>query len=210
MIKLSDRRPFAGGTKRDCYFHPEDENKIIKVIPPGKSPEKLHSQKLWLRRVLQSPETFNANRTESEKFEKLQKKLGDLQEMLPHLVAYFGKVETDLGEGLVFQAIKNYDGSVSENVEDASETGGYNKATMLEALKAFAVNKHDAVIFNDVGKSNIVVQVLKADHSSYKFWIVDGINCGPIIPISEYSKLYASARKSKKIWQLKKFIKKNF
>ena len=210
MIKLTDRQPFAGGAKRDCYFHPDDDNKIIKVIPASKSPQALHSQKLWLRRMLQAPETFNANRTESEKFDKLKKKLGDLQEMLPHLVAYFGKVITDLGEGLVFQAIKNFDGTISENVKVASETGGYKKATLLQALKEFAVNRHDAVIFNDVGKNNVVVQVLDPDHKSYKFWIVDGINCGPIIPISEYSKLYAGARKAKKIWQLKRFILKNF
>ena len=210
MIKISDRRPFAGGAKRDIYFHPQDPSKIIKVIPPSKSPETLHSQKFWVRRMLQAPETFNANRTESEKFDKLKKKLGDLHKVLPHLVPYFGKTDTDLGEGLVFEAIKNYDGEISENVKDASETGGYNKATLLEALKEFAVHKHDAVIFNDVGKNNIVIQVLNADHSSYKLWIVDGINCGPIIPISEYSELYASARKAKKIWQLKKFIVKNF
>jgi len=210
MIKISDRKPFAGGAKRDCYFHPEDPSKIIKVIPAGKSPEMLHSRKFWLRRMLQSPETFNANRTESEKFEKLRKKLGNLPEVLPHLVEYFGKTETDLGEGLVFQAIKNYDGAISENVLNASETGGYNKATLLEALKEFALNRYDAVIFNDVGKNNVVVQVLGADHKNYKLWIVDGINCGPIIPISEHSKLYASARKAKKIWQLKRFIIKNF
>lgn len=210
MIKIADRRPFAGGAKRDCYFHPEDPSKIIKVIPPSKSPEMLHSQKVWVRRILQSPETFNANRTESEKFEKLKRNLGDLQEMLPHLVTYYGKAKTDLGEGLVFQAIKNCDGTISENVKVASETGGYNKATLLRALKEFATNRHDAVIFNDVGKNNVVVQVLDAEHSNYKLWIVDGINCGPIIPISEYSKLYAGARKAKKIWQLKKFIAKNF
>ena len=210
MIKISDRQPFAGGAKRDCYFHPTDPSKIIKVIPPSKSPQMLHSRKTWVRRMLQSPETFNANRTESEKFEKLKKKLGDLNKVLPHLVPYFGKTDTDLGEGLVFQAIKNYDGEISENVKDASETGGYNKATLLEALEEFATNRYDAVIFNDVGKNNVVVQVLSEDHKSYKLWIVDGINCGPIIPISEYSELYASARKAKKIWQLKKFIVKNF
>ena len=210
MIKLSDRQPFAGGTKRDCYFHPDDEDKVIKVIPPEKSPKVLHSQKLWLRRMLQSPETFNANRTESEKFEKLERNLGKLEEVLPHLVKYFGKIETDLGEGLVFQAIKNYDGTISETVDDASQTGGYEKETLLEALKKFSLNKHDAVIFNDVGKQNVVIQVLNADHSSYKLWIVDGINCGPIIPISEYSKTYASARKAKKIWKLKRYILKNF
>jgi len=210
MIKIADRRPFAGGAKRDCYFHPEDPSKIIKVIPPSKSPEMLHSQKVWVRRILQSPETFNANRTESEKFEKLKKNLGDLHQVLPHLVPYFGKTDTDLGEGLVFQAIKNYNGMISENVKDASETGGYDRVALLGALGDFAVNKYDAIIFNDVGKNNVVIQVLDGDHKKYKFWIVDGINCGPIIPISEYSKLYARARKAKKIWQLKKFIIRNF
>ena len=210
MIKLSDRKPFAGGNKRDCYFLPDDASKIIKVIPRNKSPQVLHSRKVWLRRMLQSPEALNANRIESEKFEKLKKKLGDLPKVLPHLVSYFGKLNTDLAEGLVFQAIKNYDGRVSESINMASETGGYNKAALLKALKSFAANRHDAVIFNDIGKDNVVVQVLGPDHERYKFWIVDGINCAHFIPISEYSNVYATARKFKKLWQIKKFIKKNF
>ena len=160
--------------------------------------------------MLQSPESLNANHSESKKFEKLKLKLGDLKAMLPHLVEYFGKTQTDLGEGLVFQAIKNYDGSISESIKTASSTTGYNKDQLLKALNEFGANRHDATIFNDVGKNNVVIQVLHADHSSYKFWVVDGINCGPLIPISEYSKFYASVRKAKKVRKLKRFISKNF
>ena len=210
MIKLTDLQPFAGGKKRNCYFHPNDDSKIIKVIPPNKSPEVLHSQKFWLRRMLQNPEALNANRAESEKYEKLKQKLGDLRDKLPYLVEFFGKTETDLGEGLVFQAIKNFDGQISESVVNASETGGYDKAKLLVALKKFAAKSNDGLIFNDVGKNNVVVQILGADHADYKLWVVDGITCGPLIPISEYSNFYASVRKAKKIWQLKKFIMKNF
>jgi len=210
MIKLADLQPFAGGQKRNCYFHPNDDNKIIKIIPPNKSPEVLHSQKFWLRRLLQNPEALNANRAESEKYEKLKKKLGNLRDKLPYLVEFFGKAETDLGEGLVFQAVKNFDGQISESVVSASETGGYDRVKLLESLKAFAAKSNDGLIFNDVGKNNVVVQILEPGHVAYKLWIVDGINCGPLIPISEYSNMYASIRKAKKIWQLKKFILKNF
>ena len=210
MIKLADLQPFAGGQKRNCYFHPGDDSKIIKIIPPNKSPEVLHSQKFWLRRMLQTPEALNANRAESEKYEKLKRKLGNLRDKLPYLVEFFGKIDTDLGEGLVFQAVKNFDGQISESVLRASETGGYDKPKLLEALKTFAAERNDGLLFNDVGKNNVVVQILRANHTDYKLWVVDGINCGPLIPISEYSNLYASVRKAKKIRQLKKFILKNF
>ena len=210
MIKLADLQPFAGGRKRDCYIHPEDPNKVLKVVPPGKSPEVLMSEKFWLRRLFQNPEALDANRTESEKFEKLAKKFGDLYAKIPYLARYFGKAQTDLGEGLVFQAVKNYDGEISESVLVASETGGYIKSNLIAALKGLASNSNDGLIYNDVGKNNVVVQVLDPGHDAYKLWVVDGIQCGHLIPLSEYSSVFASVRKAKKIWQLKRFIQKNF
>ena len=76
---------------------------------------------------------MDANRGEHEKFEKLTRKFGDLKAAFPYLVEYFGKVQTDLGEGLVFQAIKDFDGSMSKTIESAGEIGGYNKPILLEA-----------------------------------------------------------------------------
>ena len=211
MIQLSHLQPFAAGQKRECYVHPEDKDKIIKIIPAHKSPRALHSQKFWLRRMLQNPAALDANRAESEKFEKLEKKFGKLKDKLPYLVEYFGKTQTDLGEGLVFQAVKNFDGSFSESVLTASKKKrGYSKPKLLAALKKLAEKTYDGLIFNDVGKNNVVVQVLGANQTNYKLWVVDGINCGPLIPVSEYSSLYANVRKAKKIFRLKRFIIKNF
>ena len=163
--------------------------------------------------LFHSPDSLDANRTECEKFEKLEKKLGNLKEKIPYLVEFFGKVETDLGEGLVFEAIKNTDGSVAQSLLDASERGGYDKAKLLEALQGMNQSRDDATIYNDVGKNNVVVQILNSDHESepeYKFWVIDGIQCRALIPITEYSESYARIRKAKKIWQMKKFIVKNF
>ena len=213
MIKLSHLEPFAGGCKRNCYFHPEDENKVIKIIPPDKSPEVLHSQKFWIRRLFHTPESLDANRTEREKFERLRRKLGNLKEKIPYLVEFFGKAETDLGEGLVFEAIRNFDGTVSKSLTDACESGGYDQAKLLKALQSMTDTRGDATIYNDVGKDNVVVQVLKSDcedDPEYKFWVVDGIQCRALIPITEYSESYARIRKAKKIRQMRQFIVNNF
>lgn len=210
MIKIAHLEPFAGGRKRDCYFHPDDPEKIIKVIPHSKSPELLMSEKSWLRRLLQKPESLNANVAESRKFETLRSKFGNVRERIPHLAAYFGKSTTDLGEGLVFQAVKSFDGVIAKSVVEASDAGGYDKAKLLSALKTLASHSEDGLIYNDVGKSNVVVQVLDRHHSSYKLWVVDGIQCSHLIPISDYSPTFANLRKAKKIWQLKRFIQKNF
>ena len=213
MIKLSHLKPFAGGCKRDCYFHPDDENKVIKIIPPSKSPEVLHSQKFWIRRLFHTPESLDANRTEREKFEKLERKLGNLKEKIPYLVEFFGTVKTDLGEGLVFKAIRNFDRTISESLEDASDSDGYIKEELLKALESMNQTRGDATIYNDVGQHNVVVQILEPDHegdSEYKFWVIDGIQCRALIPITEYLEFYARIRKSKKIQQMKKFIVQNF
>ena len=213
MIKLSHLKPFAGGCKRNCYFHPDDKTKVIKVIPPEKSPEVLHAQKSWLRRLFHSPASLDANRTEREKFEKLRIKLGNLKQKIPYLVEFFGETETDLGEGLVFEAIRNRCGSISESIKEARDTGGYDKAKLLKALQGMKQTRGDATIYNDVGIHNVVVQIVEADRESdskYKFWVIDGIQCRALIPIAEYSESYARFRKTKKIGQMRDFIVDNF
>ncbi len=217
MIKLAHLKPFAAGCKRECYVHPECKDKIIKIIPSDRSPEVLLSQKPWIRRVLQKPEAFDANLGESRKFEQLAKRYPDLNSTIPYLVQYFGKVQTDLGEGIVVQAIRNIDGTISQTVEDAAESDAsqplaYDKATLLNAIKPIESTRNDATIYNDVGENNIVIQKLNANPTSpkYKFWVIDGIDCRALVPITEYLGFYARIRKAKKLWQLKRYIKKNF
>ena len=160
--------------------------------------------------MLQSPESMDANRGEREKFEQLHKRFGNLQEAIPYLVEYHGQVQTDIGEGLVFQAIKNYDGTMSETILSAAKTGGYSRANLLDAVKFLTANRGDSTIYNDVGKNNLVIQVLDAEHSRYKLWVIDGINCRALIPITEHFAMYARVRKAKKIWKVKRYIRKNF
>ena len=210
MIRLSNRQPFASGCKRDCYVHPDDPGLVIKVIPPHKSIEVLHSKKIWLRRMLQTPESMDANRGEREKFEKLNKRFENLREAIPYLVEYHGRVQTDLGEGLVFKAIKNYDGTMSETIDSAVKTGGYIKATLLDALSKLESVRGDSTIYNDVGSNNLVIQVLDSKHSKYKLWVIDGINCRALIPITEYIEMYSRVRKAKKIWKVKNYIQNSF
>lgn len=153
---------------------------------------------------------MDANRGEHEKFEKLTRKFGDLKAAFPYLVEYFGKVQTDLGEGLVFQAIKDFDGSMSKTIESAGEIGGYNKPLLLEAVKTMAATRNDGSLYHDVGENNIVIQLLVPNHEQYKLWVIDGINNRALIPIAEYSTVYANIRKVKKILRLNRYIHKNF
>ena len=210
IIQLSNRMPFASGTKRDCYIHPNDPDLIIKVIPAHKSIEVLHSSKIWIRRMLQTPESMDANRGEREKFEKLGKKFENLRESIPNLVEYRGQVQTDLGEGLLFRAIKNYDGAISESLGSAAKTGGYVRASLLGALQSLESVQGDGSIYNDLGIDNLVVEILDSSHSKYKLWIIDGINCRSLIPVAEYVEMYARVRKAKKLRKIKEYILYNF
>lgn len=160
--------------------------------------------------MLQTPKSMDANRGEREKFEKLNRRFENLREAIPYLVEYHGRVQTDLGEGLVFKAIKNYDGKMSETISSAVKTGGYIKATLLDALSKLESVRGDSTIYNDVGSNNLVIQVLDAKHSKYKLWVIDGINCRALIPITEYIEMYSRVRKAKKIWKVKNYIQNSF
>ena len=99
---------------------------------------------------------------------------------------------------------------MSETINSAVKTGGYIKATLLDALSKLESVRGDSTIYNDVGSNNLVIQVLDSKHSKYKLWVIDGINCRALIPITEYIEMYSRVRKAKKIWKVKNYIQNSF
>ena len=92
MIILKNKKIIGQGTNRACYIHPEDDSKCIKV-------------------------TVSGDYSESNKEKKYYKVLENKNISWEMLAKYYGTVATDLGEGLVFDLVKDYRGEVSQTLE---------------------------------------------------------------------------------------------
>ena len=91
MLKLESSALLGRGLRRECYFHPEDENKCIKVVVAGDHKETVREQSYY----------------------RLLERRNIAWRMLAR---FYGNVETNLGEGAVFELIRDYNGEVSKTL----------------------------------------------------------------------------------------------
>ena len=115
VIYLDDEFLLGIGDNRSCYAFPFRPDRCIKV------------EKKWNTGLYNSPKQrvkrtfmrwladFSSNREEARFYlNKVQKLGGNLLLHLPHC---YGTVQTNLGQGLVFERIRNNDGGYSKQID---------------------------------------------------------------------------------------------
>jgi hypothetical protein len=131
--------PIGRGKQRACYVHPDDPRKAIKIS---------------------SGEINTHSRREIKFYRKLQKR-GGVDEK--HIPKFYGLCETNLGQGIVVDLIRNYDGEVSRPLD--------------ELIHSFL---HNLIIFNhDLTIGNLLVQ--KFSTRKTRLVAIDGL--GDVTPL---------------------------
>ncbi|MGB7401958.1 MAG: YrbL family protein [Arcobacter sp.] len=184
FINLKESDYLGKGRERACYVHPEDNDKVIKV-------------------VYKSSENLNQNKLEYNYLNFLEK------EKVPfsHLSKCFGSLQTNLGEGYIFKRIKDFDGKTSKSFKYMVLNGVLNpnlEIKLLNELKNYLLK--NSIIFVDIALSNVFCQ--EVSENNYKLIITDGIGgkrTGFKSKLYLYSKLF---RKYKVIKQLKRLDKR--
>lgn len=100
MLLLNNSLFFAKGTNRKCYFHPEDQNLCIKIPFQEKNKRQ--------RRILRNIKREN----------NYYKKLSESTISWEHLSQYYGDVNTTLGEGSVYQIIRDSEGNIAKSLDE--------------------------------------------------------------------------------------------
>lgn len=183
MIQLDKNNIFASGSERDCYIHPNDNTKLIKIIKYKNN-------------------SYNQNDLEYRYYNYLQKQ----QVSFDHIAIYFGKVKTNLGEGLVFERIIDFDNQASKQltyyIKNHMLTTVKEKK-LLNELKLYL--EQNCILFMDVATINVMCK--KISKSNYKLIIIDGLG-GKRVGFKSYLYMNFSLYtkyKIKKQW--KRFLK---
>lgn len=175
-IILDDSLFIGEGGSRICYIHPYEKDLCIKVT-------KKKSDKRSVRR-------------EVGYFKRLNKR-GKSFDMISK---YIGKVQTDQGEGEIYELVRDYDGHISKdlkyylNLRDE----GLNRKIMklVEELRQYLI-KED-ILFSDLCSHNILLK--RINQSEYKLMVIDGIGDNNQIPLLEY--IYSlGIKKSIRKWE---------
>lgn len=139
MIQLHNDNLIARGRSRDCYLHPEDRRRVIKISTMKRRRRRDSNWKEW------------------KHYQHMMKKHGPM-DFISHC---YGFVDTNLGPGLVCDCVRDYDGEISKTLFQIS-TGDYQYDTLRieKALSRYV----DKLIANniqlfDFSLPNIVIRI---------------------------------------------------
>jgi hypothetical protein len=177
MLTLKSSALIGRGLRRECYFHPDDENKCIKVVVSGDHKETRREQSYY----------------------RLLEKRNISWRMLAR---FYGNVDTNLGEGAVFHLIREYNGKISKTLghylsatnEDDRNDQYLERA--LPALKQYLLEWK--IVTMALKPQNIVYQ--KTHESKGLLVVIDNIGNSDFIPICNYVD-WMAIRKIRRKWQ---------
>jgi hypothetical protein len=183
IINLNDDLLIANGGGRTCFIHPEDDTKVIKII---------HTEEGI---------SNNQNDIDYKYINYLRKHNKDLS----YISSCYEYIKTNLGDGLVFDRIVNYDKTPCKSFRYfiAKKIISFEvQKELLDELKIYL--EKEEILFVDNSSTNILCQEIEKD--KYKLIIIDGLGAkrnGPKFWLYLRVKLYRDY-KIKKQWQ--KFI----
>ena len=150
--RLNNDLLLAKGGERACYIHPNDDTKVIKILYSN------------------LPKHNDQNKLEFIYMNYLKKKKVDLSSVTD----CYGYVQTNLGEGLIFDRVIDYDGTPSKSFRYYLANKLISEELQQQLLEELKKNiEENLILFIDTSLTNIFCQKIAED--KYKLIIVDGL-----------------------------------
>ena len=200
MFRLKDAEIIAAGHTRDVYRHPDDASLLIKVIRPSAIEARYGRGAPWYK--------FKRRR-----YRHLIAYLREVREQIavhaaggqhpPFLQKIVGFVETDMGMGLVVEAVRAADGTSAPTVAELAGRGALDQARLADLDGFLDDMVNSPVIVADLNPFNVVYGrgVGGVDH----FVLIDGIGHKNLIPLERMSawiNRWSKARKADRFRQM--------
>ena len=150
-IALSGQEPFARGTKRHCYVHPDDPDLCVKVAARADA------------------DCLRQQRWDLEDCKRLRARgAGSVFDRIPAIV---GVVDTDLGRGIVMRLYRDRDGRISRNLSQAIREHGLTPSLIraIDGMKRWL--RKERLLTMDTAPYNVVAVRLGG---GWKLMIIEG------------------------------------
>lgn len=194
MLVLDDNHYFAKGYSRNCYTHPSNDNRCLKIA------------------ITQNPKRTPGIVKGIERENKYYKHLAKQNISWAHLSQYYGDIETNRGLASVYQLIRDPDNQISKSLEYCLSEADFIKKHSDQLISAlnelFKYMKDNVILTTSLLPRNIVVQL--STTSVIKLYLIDDIGSSEFIPFSQYIR-YLGKRKVVRKWEkmLKLILSKN-
>ena len=114
MINLDGLQPFAEGGNRQCFIHPNNSYRCLKVSLEEQS-KKVKQNAPWYKK-LRSEKSFDDNLREQKAYDQraLRK---DNSDKWKHLAKWYGMVETSIGPASETELIRDNQNNIASTLE---------------------------------------------------------------------------------------------
>ena len=183
-LKLSGTEPFGVGGRRECYVHPLDASKCVKVLRTDERRtvrvKKSRVVPAWMRRE------YNNNEHERRILVSLENRIG--KQMQKHIPLCYGYEPTDKGPGLVLDLVFDHDRQISRSLRELF-TLGHKPAEFREAFDEFAsfLLQH-FVVTRNILDHNVVASL--SEDGSWRISMIDGFGDPAWVPLAAWFKSY--------------------
>lgn len=172
IIQLDDSLLYGQGSHKKCFLHPHNKNLCIKIAyNEGR-------QKDLIREI--------------NYIDVLKRRHKDYS-ILPK---YFGKVNTNLGTGYVFEIIRDYNNGRTQTLEDFItdlNLFSQNYSLIVRLLKELKEKLYkNEIITMVLFPENILFQ--KTDENTYRVRIVNDMGSAVLIPLEYHFKYFAHTK----------------
>ena len=172
IIQLDDSLLYGQGSHKKCFLHPHNKNLCIKIAYNE------GGQKDLIREI--------------NYIDVLKRRHKDYS-ILPK---YFGKVNTNLGTGYVFEIIRDYNNSRTQTLEDFItdlNLFSQNYSLIVRLLKELKEKLYkNEIITMVLFPENILFQ--KTDENTYRVRIVNDMGSAVLIPLEYHFKYFAHTK----------------
>ena len=177
MIILEKNNLIGKGLHRECYQHPDNKLLCIKVIVNGNMDEHNREQEFY-RHLVRKNISWD---------------------MIPR---FHGTVQTDMGEGAVFDLIRDYNNNVSRTLEYYFNSSDTLKKQQPGFTQAFYDLKNYLLEYNiitmNLKPKNILYK--KESTSEGRLYLVDSIGNSDFLHIANHVSFFAK-RKIRRKWE---------
>lgn len=172
VIQLDDSLLYGQGSHKKCFLHPHNKNLCIKIAYNE------GGQKDLIREI--------------NYIDVLKRRHKDYS-ILPK---YFGKVNTNLGTGYVFEIIRDYNNGRTQTLEDFItdlNLFSQNYSLIVRLLKELKEKLYkNEIITMVLFPENILFQ--KTDENTYRVRIVNDMDSAVLIPLEYHFKYFAHTK----------------
>lgn len=176
---------FSSGGNRLCFVDPTNGLRCIKIARPERAPEKKRAEKSFPGN-LRPLSYFDENISDISVYKRIEKSIGrKAYQLMPEC---YGPVDTNFGQGLAFELIKDTDGQISMTLKQYVWLYGLTEQlkpalnTFLTLWQSFGMPSRNLLLHN------IVVQQdsNKSEPTIIRLVVIDGLGWPDIVPLAYY------------------------